>query len=488
MSPHLDALRRLLRRAPPPTAKVLADALGASQPTVSRALAALGDEVLRLGKARQARYALARPLGTTGTVGARWPLYRIDADGRAQALGELAAAGAEGYVLRPGDDRPLPALMHDEFALGWYDGLPWFLDDLRPQGFLGRAFARRVAPTLHLHDDPTRWSGDQVALALLAHGHDGPGDLVLGDTALQRALAGVVEPRDAITPDARATRYPELAQAALQGEAIGSSAGGEQPKFTVTLHDAPRARAGASPAARRARVTSEHRSTASSGWRACIVKFSDRRSTPAGRRWADLLICESLAAAVLRDHGIDAARCDIVEAADRVFLEVERFDRTPTLGRRGLASLRALDAAFFGHGAIDWWRFAPQLERDGWITRDDAHRLRVLGLFGALIGNTDMHLGNVSLVLRDERPLALAPVYDMLPMRFAPTAGGEVVARDFVVTVPTPDILDAWREAARIAGVFWAQVQDEPSSISRGFRVIAKDALRRIDVVAQRLG
>lgn len=468
-SRHLDPLRRLLQQAPPPTAKALADSLDASQPTVSRGLAALGDEVLRLGKARQTRYALAR---TLGTMGSRWPLYRVDAEGRAQMVGELAAAGAEGYVLRP--DGPQPALMHGEFALGWYDGVPWFLDDLHPQGFLGRAFARRVSPALNLHADPTRWSGDAVAITLLAYGHDGPGDLVLGEAALQHALEGIVEPSDTMPPDARAARYPELAQAALQGEAIGSSAGGEQPKFTATLREAPRAVRG-----RRAAV--------SATWRACIVKFSDRRSTPSGRRWGDLLVCERMAADVLREHAINAARCEIVEAGERVFLEAERFDRTPTLGRRGLVSLRAIDAAFFGHGVIDWWRFAPLLERDGWIAPADARRLQVLGLFGALIGNTDMHLGNASLVLRDERPLALAPAYDMLPMRFAPTAGGEVVAREFTVIPPTPNILEAWREAAGMAGVFWQRAQQD-ASISRVFRGIARDAKRKIDAVGKRVG
>jgi serine/threonine protein kinase HipA of HipAB toxin-antitoxin module len=267
-----------------------------------------------------------------------------------------------------------------------------------------------------------------------------------------------------MTPRERVRHYPALALAALQGEAFGSSAGGEQPKFTVTLREG-----------------------ASSSWRSCIVKFSDRTTTPAGRRWADLLRSEAIAAQVLREHGIDASICEIVEAEGRVFLEATRFDRTPALGRRGLVSLRALDAAFHGHGAIDWWRYAPQLAREGWIVDEDARRLQVLGLFGALIGNADMHLGNASLVLRDERPLALAPAYDMLPMRWAPNTGGEVVPRVFEVLLPPPAFAQPWRHAAHAAVDFWQRVHREPA-ISGAFKAIASDAGGKVAAALQRLG
>jgi DNA-binding transcriptional ArsR family regulator len=456
-----EQLRRLLRLGAPRTAHDLAVELRVSQPTVSRQLAALGDEVLRLGRARNARYTLVRPMGRSGRLGARWPLFRVDAAGRAHELGHLAAAGAEGFVLQPSAPRPVWA--HGAFASGWFDGLPWFLDDLRPQGFLGRAFARRHAAALQLNPDPTRWSNDEAVTALLVHGGDGPGDLVLGEAALREAQARALEPRDTIAPRERARCYPQQAQAALAGEAFASSAGGEQPKFTITLRESV------------------------SDLRSCIVKFSDRASTPAGQRWADLLRSEAIAATVMFEHGLDASRCEILESDGRVFLEVTRLDRTPVLGRRGLVSLRALDAAFHGHGAIDWWRYAPQLEGEGWIGRNDARRLEVLGLFGALIGNGDMHLANVSLVLRDERPLALAPAYDMLPMRWAPAAGGEVVPRSFDVLPPLPAFFEPWRHAAHAAVDFWQRVHEEPR-ISAAFAAIAADAGGKVEAALARLG
>jgi DNA-binding Lrp family transcriptional regulator len=57
MSIHVDTLRLRLAGGPLP-ARALATALRVSQPTVSRALAGLGDEVVRFGAARSIQYAL----------------------------------------------------------------------------------------------------------------------------------------------------------------------------------------------------------------------------------------------------------------------------------------------------------------------------------------------------------------------------------------------------------------------------------------------
>ena len=138
-------------------------------------------------------------------------------------------------------------------------------------------------------------------------------------------------------------------------------------------------------------------------------------------------------------------------------------------------SLAALDAAFYGHGHIDWWRFAPQLQRDGWLDADDARRLRLFSWYGALIANSDMHLGNAALQLADQRPLPLAPIYDMLPMRFRPANSGEIVERRYEITLPTPEHHADWCSAARMAQAFWSRVGSD-TRISAQFRGIAVDA------------
>lgn len=451
---RLNLLEDLLRRDGPLTAAALATALGISQPTVSRLLASAGERIVRIGKARSSRYALAHDIGRAGSC---WPLYRIDSQGLSEALGELSALHGGGFHFAPA--RATPALLHGDFAAGVFPGLPWFLDDQRPQGFLGRSFVRRVATDIGAPDDLTRWQADDVVLALLRYGEDEPGDLVLGEHALQHALQAALSP-EAFSANQREARYPALADAALAGDTIGSSAGGEQPKFTALLRS-------------------------DAGIHAVIVKFSERAGTPAAQRWADLLRCEHIAGQMLRARGIAAAETTVLEADGRVFLQSLRFDRTPVLGRRGLVSLAALDAAYYGHGRIDWWKFAPQLRRDGWMDADDARALAVRGWFGALIGNNDMHLGNASLALTDARPLALAPSYDMLPMALRPASTGEVVAREIPVAVPLPEQREDWQAAADMASGFWRQVADE-AAISSGFHAIAEAQVTKLDAARAR--
>jgi hypothetical protein len=446
-------LETLLGRRGILPAAVIADELGLSQPSVSRLLASAGTRIVRIGRARAARYALARSIGRAGS---HWPLYRIDANARAERLGELHALHGDGCWFESNGARP--ALLHGEFASGVFPGVPWFLDDQRPQGFLGRMFGRRIARDIDVTPDIVLWKPADIVLALLRHGEDPPGDLVLGEDSLQRALQSMLapaDPADGVPLRERERRYPELAEAALRGEDVGSSAGGEQPKFAIDL-------------------------LFEDGVLPVIVKFSERVDTPGGRRWADLLVCEHLAGGVLREAGMPAAQSEIIDAGARVFLQSTRFDRTAQRGRNGFVSLAALDAAYYGFGRIDWWRIAPELERDGWLDADDARRLRVVGWYGALISNTDMHLGNAALQLQDMRPLPLLPVYDMLPMRFRPTAGGEIVDRRHEVPLPTPEQRDDWREAARMAQAFWQRVAGD-ARISPAFHAIADDARSMLD-------
>lgn len=453
---HLPQLESLLRRSGPLTAAALGKALDVSQPTVSRLLASAGERIVRIGKARASRYALGRDIALAGN---RWPLYRIGPDGRSAMLGELRALHGGSFHFESA--RPLPAFLHGDFASGLFPGLPWFLDDQRPQGFLGRALARRIAPSIDAPGDLAQWNADHIVLALLRHGEDEPGDLILGEASLQNALQAMLSPQ-AMTPEERVTRYPALADEALAGESIGSSAGGEQPKFTALLR-------------------------IDAGTQAVIVKFSERTGTLAAQRWADLLRCEHIAGQILRAYDIAAAEAELLEADGRIFLQSLRFDRTPWLGRRGLVSLASLDAAHYGHGRIDWWKFAPQLRRDGWLDDASARTLALCGWFGALIGNSDMHLGNASLVLTDARPLALAPSYDMLPMALRPAATGEVVARGIPIAVPLPEHLEDWCTAAEMACGFWRQVADE-AMISSGFRTIADAQLAKLEAARLRFG
>lgn len=378
----------------------------------------------------------------------------------------MHAVANEAWFFEPKQNAP-DAWTHGEYSNGWFPGWPWWLDDQRPQGFLGRAFAKRVSSVLAVPDDPKQWSDVDIALALLSFGDDAPGNLVFGEQALRRALESQLQPRSVIVERERGVAYAAMAEAALRGDFIGSSAAGEQPKFTATLASAV-------------------------GYRSVIVKFTERIGSAASRRWADLLYCEMLASRVLQDAGIKAAASNCLRADGRMFFESDRFDRTPSLGRVGTVSLAALDAAFYGHGAISWSKFAPMLLQDQWLSTKAAEQLAVLSWFGQLIGNSDMHLGNLSLLTATERPYELAPVYDMLPMRWRPAATGEVFGiEDFMpnAPVPLPSELEHFALASMLAEQFWqALLRADASDLSTEFQHLASAHLAQLEKLRARFG
>jgi hypothetical protein len=99
--------------------------------------------------------------------------------------------------------------------------------------------------------------------------------------------------------------------------------------------------------------------------------------------------------------------------------------------------------------------------------------VRALGEFGRLIGNNDMHFGNLSLFV--ERAdiargrFTLAPLYDMLPMRWRPDPmSGEIGPVPFALE---PSELDT--PARALAQEFWSRVADS-ASFGREFRGLAR--------------
>ena len=416
MSLHLDALRVLLA-AGPQSAQQLIEKMGISQPTLSRALSRLGDEVVRLGAARSMQYTLRDSARGLADI----PVYRVNAEGQIRALGTLVAVRPQGFVMRRADG----ATLHSE-------GLPWWLFDMRPQGFLGRAYAARHAAALGLPTRLSDWSDEHALRALLAHGHDVVGNLLLGDLARDRFLTTPLPAP--ITEPQKAEVYRQLALDAASGEVAGTSAGGEQPKFAVYA---------ATPA----------------GPRHLLVKFSEAEDSPVSERWRDLLLAEHLALETLRAAGFAAAQTYVLDHGGQRFLEVERFDRMGSLGRRALHSLTALDAEFVGAGSGGWPLPARRLADAGHIQPQAAEGAAVLWAFGTLIGNTDMHNGNVSFIAEHGRPYAIAPAYDMTPMAFAPRSGGGLPE-----SIPAPTIQAAvpnatWRRAEVLADDFLARLR-----------------------------
>jgi serine/threonine protein kinase HipA of HipAB toxin-antitoxin module len=97
--------------------------------------------------------------------------------------------------------------------------------------------------------------------------------------------------------------------------------------------------------------------------------------------------------------------------------------------------------------------------------------MRLIFTFGGLIANTDRHFGNVAMFDRYDGRFSLAPVYDMLPMLFAPQ-NDQVIERGFAPADPAAETMSVYRRARALAEQFWARVLAD-ARVSEEFRAIA---------------
>jgi hypothetical protein len=412
----------------PKSAPELAQALSLSQPGFSR-LFKSGAEIERVrsfGAGRATLYAATRQISG---LDSEFPVFRIDESGRIHAIGELTAIESRGFILVPPTGKPEV-----------FPGIPFFFSDVRPQGYLGRVFALR-------HEDlgfPSRvpdWSEDQIFAALALRGEHLPGNLLVGKESFARFQNGKLPAP--ISLNKRAAEYEARSVDALHGSIPGSSAAGEQPKFPAFIE--------------------ENRNV--------IVKFSPILSTSKGRRWGDLLIAESLALETLHDElGIPVARTEVVIGDQRIFLESTRFDRVGAQGRKGCTSFLSLEAEWIGAPSV-WATSAKTFFAENRISAADAKKIQTIDAFGAWIANSDRHYGNLSFFYEVGQTSAeLAPVYDMLPMFFAPKETEELeFARTWVKPNPIPETLAVWETARAAAQSFWGKVIADPR-ISADFK------------------
>jgi serine/threonine protein kinase HipA of HipAB toxin-antitoxin module len=220
-----------------------------------------------------------------------------------------------------------------------------------------------------------------------------------------------------------------------------------------------------------------------------MVKFSAKEESPVRQRWADLLLCEHIAAQVLDRHQIPSARTQILDGGGRRFLEVERFDRFHAVGRQGLLTLGSVEDAFSDKSRPQWnWATAAtHLGSIGILSTQASRQLRWRWCFGDLIANSDMHRSNTCLWFGDSLPFELTPSYDMLPMLFAPGAQGDLGERQFSPRPPLPALADVWPAAARASVDFWTQVLTD-NRVSPDFRAISERAVSEVNRLIGRFG
>ncbi len=444
MPTHADSLRLRLA-AGPNTGTQMAKDMCISQPTATRALAAMGDEVMKIGQKKGSRYVLRDTGRGFGDV----PVFSVDAEGKLQALGVLSPVRPDGFVFTQADGLQVHS-----------DGLPWWLLDIRPQGYLGRAYALRYGAALGLPSTLKEWNDSHALRALLVHGHDLVGNVLLGSIARDKFMA-MPEPITVSLAD-KAAAYARMAVGASQGESPGSSAGGEQPKFTAYAHTAD-------------------------GPRHVLVKFSEKLDSPVSQRWRDLLLAEHLALSTLRQAGVSAATSAVIDHEGQRFLEVQRFDRLGAMGRQALVSLSALDAEFVGAAHPPWPVVVKQLAAQAVVTREAAEACEVLWAFGVLMGNTDMHGGNLSFVSEQGRPFHMAPAYDMTPMAFAPSSSGKLPSSVPATALHASVRNDHWRQAHVMAQSYLAALQ-ACKDLSGDFQVCVNALATHLDNANAQIG
>lgn len=393
-------------------------ATGATRETLANAYRREARQILRFGQARATRYATRQNLPGLDTD--EFPVFRVDEGGDIQPDGQLVTLVATESVWLP--------------ELTVIDGLPPEMHDVAPKGFLGRSYAQHHGD-LGLPDNVTNWSDNHILIALSRRGEDLQGNLVIGRESFDRFQN--LQHETHTTND-----FPALSNAAIAGEHVGSSAGGEQPKFTAL-------------------VDGQHR----------IVKFATD-ATDNARRWQDLLTLEHVALQTLRSAEIDAAETELLDIDGLRCLVINRFDRIGEMGRRAAMSLAAASEQLDG----TWTDAAEGMQRRGELSGESLHRIALLDAYGALIANTDRHQYNVSL-FPAEGGYSVAPAFDQLPMAYAPPASGNM--RNSAIAVPRPAVntLAIWGEAQELAAEFWRRASER--RLSDSMQAVVKEHASR---------
>lgn len=415
------------------TSKEIQAETGLNQTAVSRQLRGMGDAVVKLPNTHPPKYALTRNAFGGNN---RLPLAMVDAHGNTVLVALIRPLAPNGFLIEPVTGMPQVLLGTNG---GLYEDLPYFLQDLGPQGFLGRQIAADLASqSADFPPDPRHWSTEHIGRYLISNGDDLPGNFKFGAQALAR-----VRRKPVITTEAD---YPALANSVMNGVIPGSSAGGEQPKFTAFCGN------------RSAHV---------------IVKFSPVGNSDVAGRWRDILITEYHATEALHHKNFPAAETRLLEIDGRLFLESQRFDRVAEFGRMPMLSLQAIDAEFTGIGS-DWSRVVYALYQKHLVSWQHVYDVTCLWWFGRFINNSDMHLGNISFSI-DGGVFQLLPVYDMCSMGFAPKSGGEALPYNFVPPQFTcnifneKDIETVQNTVQSMAHDFWERVAND-ARISDEFR------------------
>ncbi|MEZ5470639.1 MAG: HipA domain-containing protein [Marinicella sp.] len=397
-----------------------------SQATVSRCLKKLRGSLLILPNCSPAKYALP---GIVLETNLPFDLAEVDEHGKESYLGFVHYLFGGKFFVNL--NRSASKLYLGESKNGVYDGLPYFLDDLRPQGFLGNQIAKQLSNISS--DYPKKlndWNSKHILQYLVEYGDDLPGNIKFGDGVV-KAIRQPVQPIGTDT-------YDFMCRQIESGSVPQSSAAGEQQKFTAFNKE-----------------VNAH----------VLVKYTSNQNDAVTRRWKDILVTEYHALKTLADFEIPAAEVRLIDQDNRYYLETKRFDRLGNYGRSSMLSLQVIDLEFIGLGE-NWKSIAQEMSKKKILGETDHFYVSFLWEFSKWIGNSDTHLGNISFGIKGGL-FSLLPIYDMCTMSIAPSINS---LKPINVLLPNLSCLSKGFDSTLIKAVatFWQRVEKD-SRISNEF-------------------
>lgn len=436
-----ERIRNYFRTCQLVTPAELVAVLGVSRSTVTRHIRPLIAQgvVARLGQGKNIQYLYTKPVSEL-----QQPivLRKINAQAEVEEIGHLWLTYS-GSVLEKLDGSIIE-----------YDGLPWYMYDLMPKGFLGRRIAKRVCRRIKAPVQPDRWTDADLLRFLTKFRLDITGDLYLS--------AGEYQPKarkqENTSLEMVLEKYGDFAQKTGVSVNGQSTAGGEQAKFTSTRCE-------------------------NNVYKSCLVKYSPSidSNNPTVVRIRDLLVCEHLALEVLRDYNGHASETELLDDGTRLYLEVSRFDRVAhnnLQGRIGMVSLESVLAEHCGDYAANWVDASILLQQEGLVSNHDFKLMHTWQAFSSFIANSDAHNGNISMFFDELQVQGITPAYDMLPMMYMPIAG-EVSMPAPKVNKPKRIDAESWKIGCQLGVQFWQRVAVD-DRVSDSFKGVARHWLTYI--------
>jgi hypothetical protein len=208
----LEKLALRLKTSGPMTAVQLQKFAEISQPQLSRYLKLLEDKILKIGRGKNTYYVHTREITQ---VGYKIPVFKVDEKGNLEESGILFTISPKGFYWESKDQKQSRI----------FEDLPYFLNDIRPSGFLGRLIPRAY-PDWGFPDDIRLWTADSTLRYLTHFGVDLIGNQIIGESSAQKFLLSAMQKKTKSKKLNAVELYEELAKNVETQGIAGSSAGG----------------------------------------------------------------------------------------------------------------------------------------------------------------------------------------------------------------------------------------------------------------------